>query len=264
MISQNNGRKKTPKRNKTAGDKHAMKIIAIEGLDKAGKHTATNVLDEYFTSKGLTVKQMTFPNYSSPIGVLIYKWLHGRLDADQETFELLQAADKQHAQAEIEAHEKSGVDVLLIDRYIHSQWAYGAYHSDDVWLKDLTKYLREPDVVLYLDVEPEVSMHRRGKYGDNDKYESDVERLRYTKREYFCLFDEMNEETEVWTIDANQPQIITKAAVLETACQLYEAFTGKVAKKKDYIAALTEEELRVVQHWSEVIKRDVGEKVASE
>ncbi|WP_078598451.1 dTMP kinase [Evansella clarkii] len=208
----------------TKKSNHKMKIIAVEGLDKAGKHTATKVLYNYFSSKGLKVEQSSFPNYETPIGQLIRQWLKGELLADEKTFELLQAADKQLGQTYIQECERQGVDILLIDRYVHTEWAYGAFDNDERWLSELTRYMRLPDAVIYLDVEPEVSMHRRGKYGDNDYYESDIERLRYTKEEFLCLFQEKGGEIHTEIVDANQPRPIARVQVLEAADRLYRKY----------------------------------------
>lgn len=202
-----------------------MKIIEIEGLDKAGKKTATDVLEQYFKGKGFKVARESMPNYSTPIGKLIRDWLTGKCKADTKTFEFLQAADKQHMQTIMQEHEDNGVEILLIDRYVHSMLAYGAYDNDLEWMYEITKYMRRPDDVIYLDVEPEVSMHRRGKFGDNDKYEDDVERLRATRQTYLDIF-ETEKDTNVYKIDANKPELIVKMSVFDIATKMYEKYTG--------------------------------------
>lgn len=246
------------KRRNKKGKMNNMKIIAIEGLPDAGKSTATDVLETYFSSKGLRVESLRFPNYETPVGVLIYKYLKGNLEADEKTFELLHAADKQLAQVHIQELEQDGVDILLIDRYVHTEWAFGAYDNDDSWLKELTRYMRLPDTVMYLDVEPEVSMHRRGRYGDNDDYESDIERLRYTRNEYRCLFEETKDKVDVQVIDANQPQLITKAELLKVAGQLYQRYTGQPVKKDDVLSSITAEEANLIRGWSRFTAYSMG------
>lgn len=230
--------------------KSNMHIIAIEGLNRAGKRTAMAVLYDYFTSKGLKVAQMHFPNYGTPIGSLIDRWLRGEMLADEKTFELLQAADKQQAQIAIQECERRGVDVLLINRYVHTEWAYGAYEHDDRWLAELTQHMRLPDTVYYLDIEPEVSMHRRGKYDDHDDYNADIERLSYTKNEYFCLFEEKKDVIDTQVIDANQPPLIVKAQLLMKATEWFEQYTGEPVQKEDVFAHITEEEATMLRHWS--------------
>lgn len=226
------------------------KIIAIEGLDKAGKHTACLALKTYFESKGLSVKTLSFPNDDAPTSVLIRQWLAGTLHADEKTFELLQAADKQYTQSLINDYVALGIDVVLIDRYVHTELAYGAKDNDPAWLLELTKYMRAPDHVVYLNVEPEVSLHRRGKFGDNDRYESDIDRLRFTKGVYEKLFAEHALDSVVHEIDANQPALIVKADVIHLACLLYHAFTGKpVNEKSELTHQITPLEARMIYEW---------------
>lgn len=191
-----------------------MKIISVSGLDKSGKYTATQLLKQHFENKGLKVATFSLPNYETPIGKLIRQWLTGEYEADPKVFELLQAADKQDAQSVIEQHEAAGVDLLIIDRYIHSMWAYGAYDNAPDWLQDLTRYIRMPDAVVFMDVDPEVSMDRQGQHGANDKYESDLERLQATREEYHRLFaygaGSPGDDLSVIVVNANNPHDIVK------------------------------------------------------
>jgi len=198
-----------------------MKIIAIEGLDKSGKHTVAELCAEYLEDHGLKVVQYSFPNYDGPIGMLIHDWLRGRFEANTQTFELLQAADKQMAQDFILDCEKNETDVIIMDRYLHSMWAYGAYDNDEAWLQELSRYMRKPDHVIYLDVEPEISMRRRGEHGDNDYYESDLDRLAHTRDEYRCLFKE-HKDVPVTMIDANQPLSVVKIKALKTIVEYHK------------------------------------------
>lgn len=209
-----------------------MKIIAIEGLDKAGKHTATAVLQSFFESTGLSVVPYSFPNYETPIGKLIRGWLEGTHDFPYATFELLQAADKHDGQRVITLFEDMGADVLLVDRYLHSQWAYGSVDNDGAWVKSLTDGLRLPDAVVFLDVEPEVSMHRRGKFDENDRYERDLGRLKATRAAYVDLFEQAEgreADITVLRLDANQPQLLVKADLFGAAKQLIDELGLKTA-----------------------------------
>lgn len=196
-----------------------MKLISFEGLDSAGKHTALTILEGYFKSQGLSVATMSFPNYGTPTGKLIHDWLKGNQSFDQATFELLQSADKQAMQGSINQLDQEGIDVLLIDRYIHTQWVYGSYKSDPGWLRAISTHIRMPDAVIYLDVEPEVSMHRKSKYGDNDRYESDLAHLRHARSAYLELFGHggICPQMYVQTIDANEPQLLVKSSLFHAA-----------------------------------------------
>lgn len=223
-----------------------MRIIAIEGLDKSGKHTTAMILKQFFESKNLSVRVGSLPNYDEPIGAIIGDWLKGKYEADSKTFELLQAADKQQYQARIEKWEEEGIDILIMDRYLHTMLAYGAYDNDRDWVKELSKYQREPDTVLYMDVEPQVSMHRKGKFGDNDRYESDVERLLFTKGEYERLLKDFKDTR---LVDANNPPLLVKRDVIEIACRIYSDMTGKLIEGNDLSIGITKNEAETLKEY---------------
>lgn len=210
----------------------SIKIISIEGLDSAGKETAANVLYNYFSNKGLIVERYSCPNYDSPIGRVIHDIDAGLLDSDAKTLELLHAVDKQYVQSYIHGCEVRGVDVLLIDRYVHSLWAYGSYEHDKAWLQELTRYMRKPDAVFYLDVEPEVSMHRAGHYACDlipNGYDERVTELRHVRDAYVSMFNQVFDSASdlfIANIDANLPRPVARVILLEKASELYTRFTG--------------------------------------
>lgn len=200
-----------------------MIILSIEGLDKAGKHTAMTTLKAQYERIGLTVGTMDFPDYTTPTGELIGQWLRGEAAFDYAAFELLLAADKQVGQQRILQHEARGVDVLIIDRYYHSQLAYGSVDNDPEWLESITKYLRKPDAVVYMSVSVEESMLRRGKHGDNDKYESDAKRLEHVKDRYETMLRSNGECLVEW-VDANNTKDVVTVHVEMAGNMIYRKF----------------------------------------
>lgn len=155
-----------------------MKIIAIEGLDKSGKHTQSNMLVDYLRSRGYKVEKSEFHRYDTPTGQLIQKWLYKEWDVDQTTIELIMAADKQAQQKWFKELEDQGVDFLILDRYTVSQFVYSlANDIEREWTIALQKYMRKPDLNIFIDIEAEESMRRKGKHGENDRYESDLKLL---------------------------------------------------------------------------------------
>lgn len=158
--------------------KHKMKIIAIEGLDKSGKHTQTKLLAEYLKTLGYKVVQSEFHRYDTPTGQLIMKWLKKEWDVDQKTIELIMTADKQAQQQWFNQLEEEGVDFLILDRYTTSQQVYAEANGiDPNWTNELQKYMRKPDIEIFIDIPAEESMRRKGKHGENDRYESDLKLL---------------------------------------------------------------------------------------
>ncbi|MFE4571372.1 dTMP kinase [Paenibacillus chitinolyticus] len=152
-----------------------MKIISIGGLDKSGKHTQSKLLAERLHSEGYKVMQSEFHRYDTPTGKLIMKWLRKEWEASAETIELIMAADKQAQQDWFRELESEGYEYLILDRYMLCQVIYGlANGQDGRWIMELQKYMRKPDLDIVIDIPAEESMKRKGKHGENDRYESDL------------------------------------------------------------------------------------------
>lgn len=176
-----------------------MIIIDIEGLDKAGKKSQTDRLTERLRNMGLKVAQSEFHRYDTPTGELIRKWLRKEWDVDQATIELIMAADKQAQQRWLRSLENRGFDFLILDRYTGSQEVYGkvsgelaGYDTDvtrlSTWVRNLLQYCRKPDYTILIDITAEESMSRKGKHGDNDRYEEDVLLLSLVREEYYRAY----------------------------------------------------------------------------
>ena len=55
------------------------RLIAIEGLDGAGKNTQSEKLCRYLSTRGIKVKKIDFPNYSGKGSTLVKMYLDGEL-----------------------------------------------------------------------------------------------------------------------------------------------------------------------------------------
>lgn len=105
------------------------RLIAIEGLDGAGKRTLTDRLHSALTSRGVRARRLAFPRYGTDIHAdLARDALHGDLgDVATSVYAmaLLFALDRRAAAAELRV-ALDECDVLLVDRYVASNAAYGA------------------------------------------------------------------------------------------------------------------------------------------
>lgn len=182
-----------------------MKIVVIEGLDKAGKHTAAVSLERRLHREGVSLVRSEFHRYETPTGNLVKQWLIGQYDVDQKTIELIMAADKQAQQAWFNELEEQGVEVLILDRYVCSQLAYAIVNgSTREWTGELQRYMRPADHTILIDIPPEVSMARTGKHnnGENDRYESNLEMLRQVRAVYRT---ELEADPSNIIVDGEQP-----------------------------------------------------------
>ena len=104
-------------------------LVVIEGLDGSGKQTLTTALAGRWRDDGRTVATMAFPRYGVDVHAdLVRDALYGRLgDLSDSVYgpALLFALDRRAAAAEIRDLLASN-DVVLLDRYVTSNAAYGS------------------------------------------------------------------------------------------------------------------------------------------
>ena len=156
-------------------------LIVIEGSDKAGKATQTQMLSDRLKKKGFSVATMAFPDYSTKIGEEIKAFLHGEKDYPVEVRHMLLSANRLEKKAEIEKILKEN-DAVILNRYYQSNLVYGVASGLKLeWLQALDTGLPKEDIVIILDVTPEVSIKRMESKGDvfemNDDMMSKASRL---------------------------------------------------------------------------------------
>lgn len=149
------------------------RLIVIEGLDGAGKRTMTDGLRRALAAAGATTARMAFPRYGrSAAADLVQDALYGRIgDLSDSVYGMavLYALDRYGASDELAAALAAN-DVLLLDRYVASNAAYGAarLHQDAdgefvEWVRALEidrLGLPAPHAQLLLHVPPAVAAER--------------------------------------------------------------------------------------------------------
>ena len=157
-------------------------LIAFEGLDQSGKQTQAELLRDWLTSGGRSVRLLSFPDYQSAIGTEIRRGLRGERDYGADVMQLLYVANRYEWKGEI-VREKEAGTILVCDRYLASSIAYGEAQALDVaWLTEIQKYLPQPDITFLLDIPPDVSARR--KTIDRDRYERDLSLLARVRESY--------------------------------------------------------------------------------
>ncbi len=169
------------------------RLIAIEGIDQAGKETVSRRLAETLEAAGLRVERLAFPDYSTPLGQEIGRFLAGQVRHTAQVRQLLYAANRWERCDLIQECLTAGA-VVLLDRYTGSGLAYGAAQGLAMsWMRGLEDGLPQPDLVLLLDIPPEVSLAR--KQTARDTYESQAALLQGAREAYLALAHE-----ESWEI----------------------------------------------------------------
>ena len=144
-------------------------IIVIEGGDQAGKKTQSQLLAAKLNSKKLKTKLFSFPDYTTPIGKEISRYLEGEIELDPKIIHFLLAANRYEKIQEVnEAIEKNSI--LVMNRYYQSNWVYGLVNGMKLdWLEKLDSGLPKADLVIVLDVSQQESFKR--KKTNRDKFE---------------------------------------------------------------------------------------------
>lgn len=182
-----------------------MIIVAFEGLDKSGKNSQSEMLHKALYERGYNVEKSEFHRYDTPTGQLIRQFLDGEYKVNQHAIECIMAADK-YAQLDWFKELEKETDVLILDRYVLSQMVYGVANGIDIdFTLNLLEHMPEPNYHFFLDVSPEESMNRKGKFGDNDKYEGDLELLTKAREKYLQVMEIEQADGKALILDGTRP-----------------------------------------------------------
>lgn len=194
------------------------KLIIIEsGSDGSGKATQTEKLYNRLKSEGYRVKKVTFPNYESESSALVKMYLRGDFgknaeDVDPYTASTFFAMDRYASYKTCwgEFYESGGI--VISDRYTTSNMVHqGAKMASGKELEDYLDWLYnleysiykipEPDRVIFLDVDPDISQKlmqdRENKMDggkEKDIHESDIDYLKKSYRNALRIADKYSWE----------------------------------------------------------------------
>jgi len=161
------------------------RLIAIEGIDQAGKKTQALLLAAEIRKAGVVVSVWNFPDYSTSIGKQLGAYLQGKIRLDLHSVHLLYAANKWEVADDLRCRLERGEEVI-VNRYSPSNLAYGVAHGlHRDWLVSLEEGLPKPNVVIVLDIPPRVSAGR--KRTRRDVHEVDLAYLKNVRRQYLQL-----------------------------------------------------------------------------
>jgi dTMP kinase len=156
-------------------------LIAIEGVDGAGKRTLSEGLRTSFEASGKSVATLAFPRYgqsvTADVAAEALHGEHGDLTSSVYAMALLFALDRAGAIGEIERLTRES-DVVILDRYVASNAAYSAarLHEDAAgqavaWVHGL-EYQRlglpAPDWQVLLNVTAELAGERARSRAERD------------------------------------------------------------------------------------------------
>lgn len=186
-------------------------FIAFEGIDGSGKSTQVRLLSDRLMQEGHKV-HTTFEPTNSRIGTMIRDVFSHRMEADHRTIAGLFVADRlDHlldTQTGMLKMLEDGFNVIT-DRYYFSSYAYHGTHMSMDWViaaNALSAELLRPDVNIYIDVDPEVSMERIRQAREFIEMYETLENLKAVRNKYMEAFEKLSSVEKVIKIDGNRDQ----------------------------------------------------------
>ena len=148
-------------------------LIILEAGDASGKETQTRLLYERLLAERRDVTRVSFPDYGSDSSALVRMYLRGDFGAQAAGVDAYAASAFFAVDRYASFHTKWGEEyrrggIILSDRYTTSNLAHQAVklvnekarHEYFSWLEDF-EYVRlglpRPDLVVFLDMPPEIS-----------------------------------------------------------------------------------------------------------
>jgi dTMP kinase len=212
-------------------------FIVVEGIDGSGVSTQAALLARHLDSIGRNAHLTKEPT-TGPIGSLVRQALTGRLvyaplvhhgvdvqaDApayrriDDQVLTLLYAADRlDHLGQEVEPLLARGVDVVS-DRYLLSTLAFQSLGASTDWIMQVNQKARRPDLTVFLDVQPEVSMSRMAHRGGQVELYEDSDKSARARDNYLRFIPMVRDEGEAIAVVAGGGTPQDVHALVWSAC----------------------------------------------
>jgi len=190
------------------------KLIVTEGTDCSGKSTQIKLLIERLQKEGVKVITLDFPNYSTPTGRIVRKYLDNEFgpanSVDSKIASIFYAEDRYVSKPIIEFALQT-FDLVILDRYVESNMGHQGGKIKDPeerkkffeWLNDLEYVnfsLPKPDEVLFFHMPHLISIKlKEGRItkstyhpGKEDGHESSEEHLKNAEQSYLQLAELYN------------------------------------------------------------------------
>jgi dTMP kinase len=182
-------------------------LIAVEGIDGAGKRTLCSFMKKSLESQKHEVVQFEYPDYSSNWGKIIENYLHNKieLNIDEQFFayfiDILKDQDK------IRKSLENGI-IVITDRYFPStiafQCAKGFSYQKALSIIEIMDVIK-PDLTLFIQIPPQLALKRKFKQKKSlDRHEKDVKLLENVDKIYEKMLNEEILSKRWIKIDGNQ------------------------------------------------------------
>ena len=142
-------------------------FIVIEGLDGSGKATQTNQLCKALKQKQIKYRHLTFPDYEQDSSALIKLYLSGAFGTEPNSVNAYAAASFYA----VDRYATSNF-IYQLTKLPKEEWEHFIHWAEDYEYHKLE--LPRPDVVIYLDVPPEISQALLSTRYQGDETKKDI------------------------------------------------------------------------------------------
>ncbi len=208
------------------GEEKRGAFVALEGIDGSGKGTQIKKLKKRLEAEGYAVYRTAEPN-DSPTGDLIHQIMIGRIRTTNDVIAALYAADRlDHIQNDTNGILKflrQGINVLT-DRYYFSSYAYQSVDVPMDWVieaNSLAAKLLRPDLTIFIDVDPHVTMERIEKNRLTRELFEETDRLMATRARYLEAFERMKDVEKILIVDGNRSVEVIHEEIWKKTKSLY-------------------------------------------
>jgi dTMP kinase len=162
-------------------------FIVFEGLDGSGISTQAAFLEKHLREEGYSTLLTKEPT-TGLIGGMIREALKESWNASYKSIQLLFCADRARHLEEVILPAIAKGKIVICDRYIFSTLAYGfASGVDTHWLYNVNREFRMPDLTVYIDVSPDISVSRLEKGRNHRELFEKRETLSRVRKAYLNL-----------------------------------------------------------------------------
>ena len=142
-------------------EKHNMKgtLVCVEGIDGSGKSTQLSLLRDWLKNNG---QDVIFTEWnSSELISQTTKLAKKKNLLSPRTFSLLHAVDFADRMKQVIAPALKAGFIVLADRYAYTAFARDVARGvDPNWVRKVYDFSIKPDLAVYFDIDPKVSMER--------------------------------------------------------------------------------------------------------
>lgn len=188
-------------------------LIAIEGIDGAGKTAHAKILKKELEKMGYIVIRLSEPTNGKWGKKIKELSSRGKNPSTKELFELFFLDRKEDVEKNIIPALKKGQTVIL-DRYYMSSVAYqGAGGLDPAFIEsENEKIAPKPDITVILDLPPKIAVERI----ENRKSKPDYfERLKFLTKVRSIFLERYASRSDVLIIDSTQRPDVVSTKILE-------------------------------------------------